>query len=503
VNLLTAHASDLAVEAATPRRENPTAEPDDVGGEDALVAAVGVAAADPDPVGAAVAAAEVVVRRRRQLSAASVLVVPAPSLVDAAAPPETTERAVATLVARLRAAVAAEDRGPTESAPTVDAAPVGHHFRIEGSLRGHPHALDRRTVVHPPLDAPATAGGRHPEWHRVGPDGERLGDGDGEPPEVPAAPGEHARGRIAAIPGAYADGTWLPAGVAARRAVVERTVEAARERGAVSVARDAGGAVPTAPGERATRRWIERSAPVTGDATLHVDGASESGLPTACEHLAAIVAALGVDPTVAVRAEGEAAAVAAAFGRPVVAGPAPAGDRTVDAVAFGPSGLPVGRVWLDGDRTAAHAAVAPAAALAAAHEARSASRAPLPGWLSPTTVRLVPVAERHREGALAVVDALRTRGVSADCDDRAETVAARLDRLDAEGVPYHAVVGDRELDGGADPADLTLPVVGPDGEQRHRSIAALSDLASVATREPGDAVAVPRRLSSTPATGDR
>jgi hypothetical protein len=490
VHLLTAHAGDLAVAAATPRREAPPAPPDEAVGEDALVAAVGVAATEPDPTGAAVAAAAVVARRRRQLSAASVLVVPAPSLVDAVAPAETTERAVATLVERLRAALAAEDRDPTEVDPTVEAAPVGHHLGVEGSLRGHPHALERHAVVHPPLSAPPAPAGPDPAWHRVGPDGRRRGDDAADPPAVPTTPGDRARERLAAVPGVSADGTWLPAGVAARRAVVERTVTAARERGAVSVARDADGAVPTVAGD--VGGWIERSAPATGDATLYVDDGSTSAATAACEHLAAVVEALAVAPTVAVRTAGDAAAVAAAFDRPVLAGPAPAGDRTVDAVAFGPASLPVGRVWVDGNGAAA--AVAPLAALAAAHEARSGSAEPLPVWLSPTTVRLVPVAGRHREGALAAVDALRARGVSADCDDRAETVVARLDRVDAEGVAYHAVVGDRELDGAADPETRTVPVVGPDGDQHTTSVAALAERVHehAAAPTPG---AVPRRLS--------
>jgi threonyl-tRNA synthetase len=75
----------------------------------------------------------------------------------------------------------------------------------------------------------------------------------------------------------------------------------------------------------------------------------------------------------------------------------------------------------------------------------------LPVWLSPTQVRVIPVAERHMEAAGEVVQML---GCRVDIDDRAETVGKKIRDAGMEWIPYVVVLGDEEFASG----DLSVTV---------------------------------------------
>ncbi|VVB95786.1 Threonine--tRNA ligase [uncultured archaeon] len=74
-----------------------------------------------------------------------------------------------------------------------------------------------------------------------------------------------------------------------------------------------------------------------------------------------------------------------------------------------------------------------------------------PVWLSPTQVRVIPVAEKHFEYAEKVAEELNWR---VDIDDREETVGKKIRDAGKEWIPYVAVVGDEEVAGG----NLTVTV---------------------------------------------
>ncbi|MCZ7356654.1 MAG: threonine--tRNA ligase [Candidatus Methanoperedens sp.] len=65
-----------------------------------------------------------------------------------------------------------------------------------------------------------------------------------------------------------------------------------------------------------------------------------------------------------------------------------------------------------------------------------------PVWLSPTQVRIIPVAEKHLDYAGKVAGELNCR---ADIDDREETVSKRIRDAGKDWIPYVAVVGDEEI----------------------------------------------------------
>ena len=67
-----------------------------------------------------------------------------------------------------------------------------------------------------------------------------------------------------------------------------------------------------------------------------------------------------------------------------------------------------------------------------------------PVWLAPVQVRVLPVAEPHREAADELLGALRLVGVRADVDARDETLGRRIRDAELQKLPYVVVWGDRE-----------------------------------------------------------
>jgi threonyl-tRNA synthetase len=67
-----------------------------------------------------------------------------------------------------------------------------------------------------------------------------------------------------------------------------------------------------------------------------------------------------------------------------------------------------------------------------------------PTWLAPVQVRVVPVAEGHRDPAEAVAGSLRERGARVEVDARDETLGKRVRDAELQKVPYVVVWGDRE-----------------------------------------------------------
>ncbi len=87
------------------------------------------------------------------------------------------------------------------------------------------------------------------------------------------------------------------------------------------------------------------------------------------------------------------------------------------------------------------------ALLEKAHLTSEAGGVPtLPTWLSPTQVRLIPVADRHIEYVESIARAMP--GVRVDIDNRDETVGKRIRAAGREWIPYVVVIGDKEVESG-------------------------------------------------------
>ena len=67
-----------------------------------------------------------------------------------------------------------------------------------------------------------------------------------------------------------------------------------------------------------------------------------------------------------------------------------------------------------------------------------------PFWLAPEQARVLPVADRHRDFADEVRQALRAEGLRVEVDARAESIGRRIRDGELHKVPYLLIVGDRE-----------------------------------------------------------
>jgi len=81
----------------------------------------------------------------------------------------------------------------------------------------------------------------------------------------------------------------------------------------------------------------------------------------------------------------------------------------------------------------------------AARETEEGKLPMLQTWLSPTQVRIIPVAERHQARAFEIAGEL---GFRTDIDDRDETVGKKIRDAGREWIPYVIVIGDDELSSG-------------------------------------------------------
>jgi threonyl-tRNA synthetase len=71
-----------------------------------------------------------------------------------------------------------------------------------------------------------------------------------------------------------------------------------------------------------------------------------------------------------------------------------------------------------------------------------------PVWLSPEQVRVLPVSDAQAPAAHAVATQLKAVGVRVTVDDGNDTLNYRIREGEMAKVPYMAVVGQREADGG-------------------------------------------------------
>ena len=78
----------------------------------------------------------------------------------------------------------------------------------------------------------------------------------------------------------------------------------------------------------------------------------------------------------------------------------------------------------------------------------------LPVWLSPTQVRVIPIAERHVDYAMRLTNELTMCAVRVDLDEREESVGKKVREAAMDWVPYVIVIGDAEMESG----ELTVTI---------------------------------------------
>ena len=71
-----------------------------------------------------------------------------------------------------------------------------------------------------------------------------------------------------------------------------------------------------------------------------------------------------------------------------------------------------------------------------------------PLWLAPEQIRVIPIADRHAEGAQALAQKLREHALRVNVDRSRETVPKKVREAQLMKVPYTLVVGDKEIEAG-------------------------------------------------------
>ena len=72
-----------------------------------------------------------------------------------------------------------------------------------------------------------------------------------------------------------------------------------------------------------------------------------------------------------------------------------------------------------------------------------------PVWLAPVQAIVLPIADRHREAATGVLDALGEAGLRGELDDRTESIGRKIRDAELRKAPYMLIVGDREAESGS------------------------------------------------------
>ncbi len=84
-----------------------------------------------------------------------------------------------------------------------------------------------------------------------------------------------------------------------------------------------------------------------------------------------------------------------------------------------------------------------------------------PVWLAPVQVHIIPVSEKHVDGARALSAELIAAGIRTEIDEADETVGKKIRNASKRKPPYTLVVGDKELSG----EDFTIRVRGQEEQE--------------------------------------
>jgi threonyl-tRNA synthetase len=71
-----------------------------------------------------------------------------------------------------------------------------------------------------------------------------------------------------------------------------------------------------------------------------------------------------------------------------------------------------------------------------------------PTWLAPVQVKVLPITEKQRDYAEALVRQIQAAGYRAEADLRNEKIGFKIREAELTKIPYMAVVGDREMQAG-------------------------------------------------------
>ncbi|RJS89101.1 threonine--tRNA ligase, partial [Candidatus Bathyarchaeota archaeon] len=124
----------------------------------------------------------------------------------------------------------------------------------------------------------------------------------------------------------------------------------------------------------------------------------------------------------------------------------------------------------------------------------------LPLWLSPTQVRVIPVADRFFQEAERIAKEISKHNIRVDWDDRPMTMQKKIREAEMEWIPYIIVVGQRELESGVlSVRDRRISGAEMGGEIRRMHLKDLiSEIKERVRDKPFKPMNLPMRLSKRP-----
>ncbi|RLI46385.1 threonine--tRNA ligase [Candidatus Bathyarchaeota archaeon] len=124
----------------------------------------------------------------------------------------------------------------------------------------------------------------------------------------------------------------------------------------------------------------------------------------------------------------------------------------------------------------------------------------LPLWLSPTQVRVIPVADRFFQEAEKIAKEISKHNIRVDWDDRSMTMQKKIREAEMEWIPYIIVVGQRELESGVlSVRDRRISGAEIGGEIRRMHLKDLiSEIKERVKDKPFKPMSLPMRLSERP-----
>ena len=119
----------------------------------------------------------------------------------------------------------------------------------------------------------------------------------------------------------------------------------------------------------------------------------------------------------------------------------------------------------------------------------------LPLWLSPTQVRIIPVADNHLPYCESLLSELEKAQIRADLDDESITLQKKVRNAEKEWIPYIVVVGSKEIEKGS----LTVRIRSANGRQEELALKELIQRIKQETQgKPFKFLTLPSRLSKRP-----
>src|SRR5438309_4174840 len=76
---------------------------------------------------------------------------------------------------------------------------------------------------------------------------------------------------------------------------------------------------------------------------------------------------------------------------------------------------------------------------------RQGKKPMLPVWVSPTQVRIIPVAQQFVKQGMKLLGTLEKAGVRADLDDRDDTMQSKVRDAELSWIPYTIISGEKEI----------------------------------------------------------